>query len=1090
MNESPRLHLSLNGDWRLTLDPNDSGKRDDWFDGCAPSEGFDVRVPSVWDLWAPDYDGVGWQFRDFTLSPEWKGHYVELHFDAVNYYAEVWLNGVRLGDHEGGYTPFSFDATSKIVEGTNHLAVRIVDPHGSEGYGDFDSKEIPCAKENQYWSFAGIWGDVSLIGKDKAHVKGVFIEPDIRRKRIAVTVDATQADEIRLVIEETSNETTGVPGRLVVEFPEFECWSPETPKLYILRCDLLRNGQVVDSVRTRFGMREFSVKENRFYLNNHPIFLKGVLLQPDYARSLAAPETREIARAELVQAKKAGFNMIRLHVKTAPQITLELADELGLMLYEEPPIGWIRKSPWLRERCEREIREMLLRDRNHPSVVIWGVLNETGNDAFVTRSGAQLLKDDLCALARSLDPSRLIIDDSAGSNVTREATRFMRPYCNELEAYDDLRIHQRAPVERDAELYCMHSGDPDRLYFLSEFGFGGMEDIEDVLAQYGEDATRLKDSRFLRAALDSIMEGFRERSLSSVFGDFSGFAAATRQLQIDAARLQFDACRANAKIAGYCYSQLSDAGRKFCAGALDRWRRPKDVVRTLAEAQRPMRPIIIAPKTNLAPREEIPVTVLLVNDERVEGQAELSLQVVGPTNQVLWKKKRRARIPRSGKELWEGAIAASGSPGVHRFVVRLMQGLKCIAENSIDINVFDPAEPSGIEVDILDPQGVWASKCFAFAKPTNIQASVHIVPPLANTIRAYPDNDLAQILAQVKDGSVAILFGPPNDWNDVAERIDPGVRATSRDEVGAISGAYHYVKLHPVFDGLPARCLMRQSYRSIAPLKSFIETSDEDICGSFNAAPALSVDFPNEDAQWWGSDILVRRHGNGLLVFTHLRILENLGQDPIADRLFVNMLKHFSRRSVPSEGLVPLDQKTVEWLRRERTESIHRWMLIGPFPNWGEKGHETAYPPESEISFEAAYPGWFNALTWKSWHSRSDDSHLIDLQEALTPMYQEYPSFDNGTAYAYAEFTCEKRQPVTLRIGVYNAMKVWLNDKLVYENQPQKPDDESGLATVDCVLKQGRNTVLVKTSRVPGPFKFSFDVGPSGKEPIQIKWWK
>ncbi len=1090
MIDSLRLNLCLDGDWRLVLDPRDAGKKDEWFSGGAPQDGLSVRVPSVWDLWVPDYDGVGWYFRDFELGPEWDGRFIELRFDAADYYAEVWLNGVRLGDHEGGYTPFAFNASVAAIVGTNRLAVRIVDPHGPDGYGDFKPKEIPVSKEGGYWSFAGIWGSVSVVGKSHAHIRDVFIEPDIRRKRVGVTVETTQSGTVRASIEETPYEATGNPGKLTIDFPTFNLWSPETPVLYTVRCELIQDGQVVDMVRTRFGMREFTVKEQRFFLNNHPIFIKGILHQPDYARSLAAPESEEIARKELESAKQAGFNLVRLHIKTAPKVTLDLADELGLLLYEEPPIGWIQESPWMRERCEREVREMILRDRNHPSVVIWGMLNETGNAGYVTMGGAQAIKDDLCRLARSLDPSRLIIDDSGGVNATREPARFMRPYTDVLDPYDDMHIYQRAPVDRDIELYYMHSGDPDRLYFLSEFGFGGMEDLEDVIAQYGEQKGVCKDARFLRGMLDAAKRGFDERNLDRVFGDFSGFTAAARQLQSDAARFHVDACRANQKLAGYCYSQLCDAGHEFCAGVLDRWRRPKTALQTFSELQRPMRPIIVAPKTNLVPREEIRVTVLLVNDERVEGQADLSLQVVGPTNQVLWKKKRGTRIPRGGKELWEGTIAASGSSGLHKFVVRLMQGMKCIAENSLELNVFDPAEPSGIEVDILDPQGVWAGRCFALAKPANIQAAIHIVPPLANTIRAYPDNELAQILAQVKGGSVAILFGAPSDWNDMADRIDPGIRATSRDAVGAFLGIYHYVKLHPVFDGLPARCLMRQPYQNVVPAKTFVEPSDEDICGAFDAAPIAAGNYMMGETTWWGSDILVRRHGNGILVFTHLRVLENLGQDPVAGRLFVNLLKHFSRRSVPSEGIVPLDQKTVEWLRRERNENLRRWMVIGPFPNWGDKGHDTAYPPESEISFEATYPGWYNAVGWKTWHSRADDGHLVDLQEAFTPVFEYYPRFDNGTGYAYAEFTSERRQWAIVNLGVYNAMKVWLNDKLVHESTTQVPHDQSAAASAECVIKQGRNTLLVKMSKIPGPFKFSLDFGPAGKEPVQIKWWK
>lgn len=1085
------LNVSLNGPWRLVLDPSDTGLRERWFQSPpATAEAIPVRVPSVWDLWVPDYDGVGWYFREFETGPEWAALHAELQFDAVDYYAEVWLNDRRLGDHEGGYTPFAFDAGDNLCEGTNRLAVRVVDPHDKDGYRNFHPKEIPASKEGGYFSFAGIWGDVRLVGRPHAHITDVFAVPDIRRNRLAVTVETTEPGEIRLSILDTPFSVTGEPGALRLEFPEYELWSPENPKLYTLRCELLCDGQVTDTVDTRIGMREFTVKDNRFYLNQHPIFLKGVLHQPDYPRTLVAPETPELARRELELAKEAGFNLVRLHIKTAPKITLDLADEIGLLLYAEPPIGWIRKSNWMKERCEREVREMIRRDRNHPSVVIWGMLNETGNGSYVTGGGAQVIKEDLCRLARSLDPSRVVIDDSGGVNATREPARFMKPFSDKLEVYDDLHIYQRAPVDRDIELYYMHSGDPGLLYFLSEFGFGGMEDLADVIAQYGADADRLKDARFLVRMYEAAQRGFAERGLDRVFGDFAQFAAAAQALQCDAARHHIDACRANPKLAGYCYTQLCDAGHEFCAGVLDRWRRPKPVFKTMQAVQQPLRPLIQAPRTNLVPRQEIPITVTLTNDDRNENRVDMSLQVIGPTNQVLWKKKRAIKLPKGGKELWSGTIGASGSTGLHRFTVRLMQGGRRTAENTLDFHVFEPVASCDIEVNVVDSQQEWLPRCRALAKQAAQQAPVHIVPPLANTIRAYPDNELMQALAQAQHGAVAIIFGPPDDWNDLADHLDPALRATSRDAVGAFLGKYHYAKLHPVFDGLPARRLMDQPYRNVAPAKTFVEPSTEDICGTFDTTPIASGNYMMEDTEWWGSDILVRRYGSGRVVFTHLRIMENLGVDPLADRLFVNFLRHFSRRSVQAEGIMPLDQKGVEWLRRERIDRVRRWMVIGPFPNWSDKGPSTVYPPEKEIDFGATYPGWYHAVNWKAWFARSEEEYLVNFQDAFTPIFEYYPKFDNGVGYAYAEFTSERRQDAEMVIGLRNATKVWLNGTVVHESHNQIPHDRTASENAACTLKQGRNVVLVKASKIPGPFGFSLDLQSGGREPLQIKWWR
>mgnify|MGYP006290136273 FL=1 len=918
---TPRELRSLDGEWKLVLDPDDAGVAAQWF-SHPPAEGaLDVTVPAVWDRWVPDYDGPGWYFRTFEHDAEWTDRHVELRFEAADYFAEVWLNGTRLGEHEGGYTPFSFPVQGLVQPGDNLLAVRIIDPHGPEGFGLFRPQEIPCAKEERYWPFAGLWASVYLEAMPEAHIRDVFVQPDIRRKRLTVETQASGPGALHLQIEGTPFSLETEPGTALLEFPEFELWSPEHPHLYTLRVDLIQQDGTRDSVSVRFGMREFTVKDNRFYLNNRPVHIKGVLHQPDYPRSLAAPESEEQARAEILAAKAAGFNMMRLHVRTPPHITLALGDELGMLFYEEPPIGWLKASPQLRTRCEREVREMVLRDRNHPSVVVWGMLNETGNAGQA--AGAQEIKDELCALARALDPSRLIIDDSGGVSATREPARMMRPYRDTFEPYDDLHICQRAPVDHDIGRYCRHNGQPNQLCLVSKFGFGGPEDLPDVLAQYGDEAAQaaFKDARFLASVLEAAQRGFTERKLDRVFGDFTGFLDAARQLQNDAIRHQIDAIRANPKIAGYCLAQLCDAGHEFCAGVLDRWRRPKPVHRILALVQKPVRPIIQMADTNLVPRQEVPVTVILANEERLEGRAELSLQVIGPTNQVLWKKKRGIKLVRHGKELWQGMIAASGSTGTHKFVVRILQGGKRVAESAIELHVFQPAEPSPVEVNVVDPERAWRRGCLRLARPGNILAPIHVVPPLANTIRAYPSNEVMQVLAQVHSGAVALFFCPPDDWNDLAAQLDGNLDATPKDATGALLPVCHYTKLHPVFDGLPARGLMRQPYRNVAPAKAFLEMSDEDIAGAFDTAPAAPEHRENA---WWASDILVRRYGAGRVVFTHLRVLEHLGHDVVADRLFVNLINHFARRSVPSASVVPLEQKPVEWMYAEHSAHTRR----------------------------------------------------------------------------------------------------------------------------------------------------------------------
>ena len=1127
-----REELNLGGAWTLVADPDNRGVGDAWFSATPAGGALSVRVPAVWDLWIPDYDGVGWYFHAFDVPETWRDSRVELCFDGVNYYAEAWMNDVSVGAHEGGYTPFAFDISAVVQPGENRLAVRVIDPKGKNGFGHFLPEELPIAKEMGYWSFGGIWGDVYLRRMPHTRITDIFIQPDLRRKRIVVeTAAANLPDDahIRLSVEDTPFNAQGAPGSITIDVTDFEPWHPDTPRLYRLRAEVCAGDNVLDRVITRFGMREFSVKDNRFHLNNRPIYLKGVLYQPDYPRTLVAPENKDMARREIALAKEAGFNMMRLHIKPAPKIILELADEMGMLLYEEPSIGWIKDSEYMRQRCEASVREMILRDRNHPSVVIWDMLNETGNAKYATHGGAQNIKDALCRLARSLDPTRVIIDDSAGVNATREPSRLMRPFRNDFVEFDDLHIYQRAPVDNLIRAYYRNSGEPDQLTTISEFGFGGPEDLEDVLAQYGDrpdsdcppdgqEKRRLKDARFLQAMLDACRCGFHERGLDKVFGDMSGFFKAAQTLQCDAALAQIAAIRANPKVGGYCHTQLSDAGHEFCAGFLDRWRRPKPALKSLTEAQRPMRPLIFLRKSNLRPRENTEVTVLLANETNLADKADISLQVVGPTNQVLWKKKRAAKLPRHGGELWSGVIGASGSTGAHRFVVRLMQGMTVIAEATETFFVYDSSPPAETPAHILDPHDQWQERIAAYAKPDNILAPMHIIPPLANTIRAYPDNELMQILAQVKGGAIAVFFAPPDDWNDLAELLDHDITATPKDAVGGFLPACHYVKLHPLFDKLPSRCLMRQPYANVAPGRTFLETGDEDICGTFDTTPIAADNYMVESSEssgdsirsyasprppdssstycpqnsaWWGSDILIQRYGSGRIVFTHLRILEHLGEDPVADRLFVNLLNHFGRRSVPPTTPLPPDQKAVEWLRAQRSQHVRRWMVLGEFPNWRNcGGFDTAYPPEKTIDFDAVYQGWYQPARWRRWYSCTRNNHLVDLQAAFEPVFQWYPKFDRAVAYAYAEINSEKRIETEMRVGFMNATRIWVNGAVVFETRRQVPHDQFETDTAPVTLRQGKNSILVKCAKIPGPFKFSVDFEDTTAVTQYVKWWK
>lgn len=1064
-----RSHLSLDGGWHLALDPDDAGEREQWHSREMPADGPVIANPARWLQAAAPKDAIAWCFREFPHAPEWDGQQLRLRFEDFDAPAAIWLNGQRIGTLDGGVACADFEISHALRPEGNRLALRMAAP-----------------EEDADYALNGVWALVSLLALPRAHLEEVFVQPDLRRKALAVLARASAEGEgarVHLQIEGAPHHAEGAPGALLLPFPDFEPWSPAHPACYTLVCRLVGADGAFDELRVRFGMREVTVRENRFHLNNRPFFPRGVwIASRDAFGAQDAGQAAAKAREALAAAKDAGFNLLRAPAPL-PAAVLDIADSLGLLVQTGiAPARTLEAAP-LAERCLRGLRGAILRDRNRPSVAAWTLPSAAAH----AKHGMENLLQDLCAAARDLDPTRLIIDDGEGGPECVAPARFLRARDDAWEAYDDLRVHLRAPASQDIARHYRHNGDPGRLAYLSAFGYGGLEDPPPQAS--GEDASGTDCFARAHAAIEA---GFAERNLDRVFGGTRALAEAARELQAEGVRQHVDAIRANPKLAGHCHTRLRSSGGDLAAGLLDRGGAATPALRAFKEAHAPLRPLIQAHRTNLALREEIGITVLLANDERLEGRADLSLQVVGPTQQVLWKKKRNVKIPRHGKELWSGAIAASGSPGRHKFVVRLMQGMKLLGENSLELHVMEPTAAADAAVNVLDPGGGWRERCHALSKTGNIQAPVHVIPPLANTIRGYPEQELLEILAQVEGGAVAIFFGPPPDWNALAERLAPdgGLTATSRDACGGPRPVLHYVKLHPVFEGLPARCLMRQPYAEVAPFHTFVERGGEDICGALDTR-AFREHAPPDPEACWGNNLLVRRFGSGRVVFTHLRVLEHLQEDPAAKRLFVNIVNHFARRSVPPETQVTADPRILEWLRNQRSQHTRRWMVIGAFPNWnGGEGLEKPYPPERDINFEAVYPGWCKPVQWRCWHTHADDEHLLDFEEALSPDSGGEPRFDHGVGYAYAEFTCDRRGHVDLALGMQNAMKVWLNGKLVHEGGEQTPWKRLTRVTAAGYVRQGRNTLLVKCAKAPGWFRFSCEIAGRESDPLQMKWWR
>jgi len=430
----PTIVRSLDGPgWLLATDPGNVGRDQEWWSEPRP-EAVPTYIPWVIQDPFPGYHGVAWYWRDFEApaNPHAGGRYL-LRFWAVDYKADVWLNGVPLGSHEGGESVFVFDATDSIKPGaTNRLAVRVLNPTDQPIDGIVLAETPHRNKVVNYgpgsdYDHGGIVDSVELLAVPRLRVSDLCVSPDIATETVQVRVTVTNAgpeaaegDLALSLAPAAAGETVAAdflrrpfpPGESTVELrlpvPNPHLWQLNDPFLYRVTARLGEAGSAsFDEASTRCGFRTFTFENRYFRLNGRRIFLKCSHTGNCCPIGLHVPLDPDILRRDLLNVKVMGFNAIRFIAGVATRYQLDLCDEIGLMVYEEPYAGWcLADSPHMAERYDESLSGMIRRDRNHPSLVMWGLLNETGDGPVLRHAAAVLPR------LRELDPTRMVMLNS------------------------------------------------------------------------------------------------------------------------------------------------------------------------------------------------------------------------------------------------------------------------------------------------------------------------------------------------------------------------------------------------------------------------------------------------------------------------------------------------------------------------------------------------------------------------------------------------------------------------------------------------------------------------------------------------------
>jgi beta-glucuronidase len=419
-NPSAREHLSLNGDWSVIVDPAKVGSvspfegfppvafqsAKPWADDLVLQEwAFDpsvtLRVPGDWNTQSERlffYEGDVWYARPFDVSPK-TDERMFIHFGAVNYRADVYLNGAPLGFHEGGFTPFAFEITDKAKPGANMLVVRVRNELGRS--------TLPT-EHTDWLNYGGITRDVVLMKTPKAFVRDYFVRLlDHRTREVAaeVHVDGAPAGtrvRVRLPqLGEAASAVTDGEGRARLRWrTRAALWSPQSPNLHRVEVSV-----GADVVTDRIGFRTVSVRGSEVLLNGAPIFFRGVSAHEESVRRPGRAHGRDDARATLALVKQLNGNFIRLAHYPHDEATSRLADEMGILVWAEQPIYWgiAWNEAATLQSAKAQTRAMVERDRNRASIVLWSIANETPK----TDDRLRFLSE-AASVVRAADDTRLL----------------------------------------------------------------------------------------------------------------------------------------------------------------------------------------------------------------------------------------------------------------------------------------------------------------------------------------------------------------------------------------------------------------------------------------------------------------------------------------------------------------------------------------------------------------------------------------------------------------------------------------------------------------------------------------------------------
>jgi hypothetical protein len=959
---------SLNGIWEIIYDEKNEGK----IKGFHTNDGFTkgkiekINVPSVWERYKKDYEGVVYYRTKFKVDKRKKNNKIHLNFKASNYITEIFINDNSVGFHEGGFTPFSFNIEHIVdFENDNILIVKVLGPITIQekiidGIGQMETPQW----RGSYTG--GIWQDVFLSYTGQTHFNDVFVKANYKNGeieieneiinglgdgmyKISVFINNTLKNEKTF---ELKNSNLRIKEVINTKINSHKLWSPDNPNVYDLNLKLFKLSthskdtlnQILDNYNEKFGFREFTVKNNKFYLNDNPIYLKAAFFEGLYPVKLSFPDSKEMMIKEILMAKEAGFNMIRPWRKPPPKEWLHLADSIGVLTVGSMAIECMDmpiESAYLPKRVENEITESILRDRNHPSIVQWELFNEIRRPVLANMLKPMSLK------ARELDPTRLILDESGG---WAAGANLYLPFSNNAFKFNDihnypgpnitnnkfdgfLTIGNTAAENKRRNLNARTPGRnvvPNIPSYVSEIGYGSLPNLEENEKDFKEKGNPITYPYLYHLNYNrDIKEKLYETGLIKIFKNASNFYKKQQEIHGYANKRMIEAIRSNSNVIGYCVHALTAGDWIIGAGLLDIWRNPKGLAfDKTKEANKSKIAVLRTNKRNYFKGENILISPILINDKNPEiNKVKIN---VYKKREIIFNYEKIIDIKNGITNLEKINLGNDLEDGEYEVKISLINNKKTDYETSINFNIFSVLNLNkNKSIAILKED----KKLIQFLKKYNIK--YELFNDFTTTESTVIISDINTKVLSSKDGNV-IEQNNTNSSNTFKDQIDlvndfvfkggnaiflqvPGKTrkrigpnltfvADGTDYLphkpiknisqGLWDGILHINSKHKFFKGLPINVNMSGLYENIAPTISLRNFKGQNIVQTiaFDRIPNGNImkrNYIGSGEVWSGSDLSIVNHGDGKMVLSTLKLLENLNFDPVSEIMLLNMINFF-----------------------------------------------------------------------------------------------------------------------------------------------------------------------------------------------------